>query len=366
MDINLGLSALATGTVDVITATYSPAPTLVDKKILFLRTSGANTTTTPTFSPNGLTAYVITKNGGDALVVGDLDGDVTLMYDSANTRWELLTPKSATFTQDQLNALSPVFANNPTAGTPFVTTLDLAGYEPLLGFTPEDVSNKSTTLSADQSSDTKYPSVKSVFDWAMSVFTTASAVATQITTALSSYSNTATSNAYADAKVADAINNGTTTIAPSQNAVFDALALKLSKSSSIQFGHTALSPVDSTNYFFAPTGLSAQGAVSGGVRRMTSTMTGVVTRVSLQVGVATVLGTTEQSTIKLNNKTAGTSVTLFTTVQYDQSGQVYALTLGTPFAVTQNDSLEIEVNTPVWVTNPTGVTHYLVADIDAF
>lgn len=33
--------------------------------------------------------------------------------------------------------------------------------------------------------------------------------------------------AYADAKVADAINNGTTTIAPSQNAVFDALALKL-------------------------------------------------------------------------------------------------------------------------------------------
>ena len=32
--------------------------------------------------------------------------------------------------------------------------------------------------------------------------------------------------AYADAKVADAINNGTTAIAPSQNAVFDALALK--------------------------------------------------------------------------------------------------------------------------------------------
>jgi hypothetical protein len=33
--------------------------------------------------------------------------------------------------------------------------------------------------------------------------------------------------AIADAKVADAINDGTTTIAPSQNAVFDALALKL-------------------------------------------------------------------------------------------------------------------------------------------
>jgi hypothetical protein len=36
-----------------------------------------------------------------------------------------------------------------------------------------------------------------------------------------------TSNAYADAKVADSITNGVTTIAPSQNAVFDALALKI-------------------------------------------------------------------------------------------------------------------------------------------
>ena len=36
--------------------------------------------------------------------------------------------------------------------------------------------------------------------------------------------------AYADAKVADAINNGTTAIAPSQNAVFDALALKANSS----------------------------------------------------------------------------------------------------------------------------------------
>jgi hypothetical protein len=38
-----------------------------------------------------------------------------------------------------------------------------------------------------------------------------------------------TSNTYADGKVADAINDGTTTIAPSQNAVFDALALKVDK-----------------------------------------------------------------------------------------------------------------------------------------
>lgn len=39
-------------------------------------------------------------------------------------------------------------------------------------------------------------------------------------------STKAASTAYADAKVADAINNGTTAIAPSENAVFDALVLK--------------------------------------------------------------------------------------------------------------------------------------------
>lgn len=43
---------------------------------------------------------------------------------------------------------------------------------------------------------------------------------------LSSYTTTSASQSYADGKVADAINNGITTIAPSQNAVFDALALK--------------------------------------------------------------------------------------------------------------------------------------------
>lgn len=46
-------------------------------------------------------------------------------------------------------------------------------------------------------------------------------------------SGTLATTAYADAKVADAINDGTTTIAPSQNAVFDALALKVPTSRTI-------------------------------------------------------------------------------------------------------------------------------------
>lgn len=39
-----------------------------------------------------------------------------------------------------------------------------------LGYTPEDVANKSTDVATDQGSDTKYPSVKAVYDWATGLF----------------------------------------------------------------------------------------------------------------------------------------------------------------------------------------------------
>ena len=38
--------------------------------------------------------------------------------------------------------------------------------------TKEDVSNKSTSVSTDKDSNTKYPSVKSVYDWATGFFAT--------------------------------------------------------------------------------------------------------------------------------------------------------------------------------------------------
>lgn len=93
MNINLGLTAQATGTVDAITATYAPAVVLSNRLVVFLRTLGPNTLTNPTFQPNGVAVKPITKYGGDALAVGDLDGDVLMMYDLTNNRWELLNPK---------------------------------------------------------------------------------------------------------------------------------------------------------------------------------------------------------------------------------------------------------------------------------
>jgi len=84
------------GTADAITASYTiPLTTLVDGQFCLVRATAANATTTPTFSPSGLTARTIVKNGGQALAAGDIRGDgheLILRYDLANTRWELINP----------------------------------------------------------------------------------------------------------------------------------------------------------------------------------------------------------------------------------------------------------------------------------
>lgn len=91
-------TAAAGGTVDAITATFSPAITLADRKLVTVVAAGANTSTTPSFAPNGLAAHPIVKQGGQALAAGNIPraGFVAvLQYDLANTRWELLDPVEA-------------------------------------------------------------------------------------------------------------------------------------------------------------------------------------------------------------------------------------------------------------------------------
>lgn len=96
-----GYWVIAGGTADAITATYAPAIiALIDGVQLSFRAATANLTTTPTFSPNGLTARTITKLGGAPLVAGDIEGgnhECTVRYNLAATRWELINP-AATIT----------------------------------------------------------------------------------------------------------------------------------------------------------------------------------------------------------------------------------------------------------------------------
>ena len=111
------------GTADAITAAYSiPITTLVDGQLCYVRATAANATTTPTFSPNGLTARTIVKNGGQALAVGDIAGDgheLELRYDLTNTRWELMNPK----TDMNKSVYDPANISQQVVGTTATQTL---------------------------------------------------------------------------------------------------------------------------------------------------------------------------------------------------------------------------------------------------
>ena len=89
-------NAVAAGTADALTATFLPAPAALSNGLTYLvRANLANATTTPTFSPNGLTAHTIVKGNGLALAAGDIAGAghwLEMQFDSALGQWVLQNP----------------------------------------------------------------------------------------------------------------------------------------------------------------------------------------------------------------------------------------------------------------------------------
>ena len=116
-----GAWVAAGGTSDAITATYSPANiTLIDGVLLGFRATAANTTTTPTFAPDGLTARTITNLGGFALQPGAIPGanaECIVRYNLANTRWELLNPANGNLLNVQVFGTPGTSTYTSTAGT---------------------------------------------------------------------------------------------------------------------------------------------------------------------------------------------------------------------------------------------------------
>lgn len=90
--------ASATGTVDAITATITPAPRTWEAGVpYFIRAAGANATTTPTFTPNSgtLAAKTIVKGNNLPLVAGDISGAghwLMMQYDATLDKVVLLNP----------------------------------------------------------------------------------------------------------------------------------------------------------------------------------------------------------------------------------------------------------------------------------
>jgi hypothetical protein len=103
----------------------------VDKTLVWVWASAANTTATPTFSPNGMTAKTIVKGAGAALIPGDIPGAnavIELEYNATLGDWILVNPKypfipltaamfhNTVITVTGSSTLTITAANNPFAG----------------------------------------------------------------------------------------------------------------------------------------------------------------------------------------------------------------------------------------------------------
>lgn len=129
------LSSIATGTFDALIGSYTPAVTvLTDKQILYVKAIGANSVTTPTFTPNTgvVAAKTIKKLNNQALSVGDISGSdhiLQLQYNSTIDAWFLLNPSGFSKSESQLSSfLVSNGAGTPDAiigsYTPTITTLN--------------------------------------------------------------------------------------------------------------------------------------------------------------------------------------------------------------------------------------------------
>ena len=132
-NLSIGLSAVATGTADVITATFSPAITLSDRRIVFLRVATPNTTTTPTFNPNSLGAQVVKGKAGVTLKIGELTGDCILMYHVTGTYWEVLN--STPFLDARSSIQTQLDAATSSLGSP----LNIINVQTHTGITAETI-----------------------------------------------------------------------------------------------------------------------------------------------------------------------------------------------------------------------------------
>lgn len=143
-------SAVASGTVNAITATFTKPVSLEGGKLVKVRALGANTSATVTFNPNNLGAKPIVKGDGSALSVGDIASAgfwMTLIYDATVKKWilqnpatgvTLVLPEASTSTKGIIQIASSAEIENGTDVPKAITpkqfkeaTKDLGGGLPL-------------------------------------------------------------------------------------------------------------------------------------------------------------------------------------------------------------------------------------------
>jgi len=123
-------SSVATGTVNALVGAYTPAIAALSAGLfLSLRPTGANTSATPTFTPNTgvIAAKTIVKGANQPLVSGDIAGAghwLELQYDATLDKWVLLNPANSAAQPNQIQPIAASVAANALTFTLNPTQLD--------------------------------------------------------------------------------------------------------------------------------------------------------------------------------------------------------------------------------------------------
>lgn len=184
-----------------------------------------------------------------------------------------------------------------------------------ISYVPEDVANKSTNVSTDQASDVKFPSVKSVFDWATGLFVQKNGAITGATKTKITYDAKGLVTAGADATTAD--------IADSDNKryVTDAEKIKLANTSNTNSGDETLASIGTK--MFTATGKTTPVDADGfsifdsAASNVLKTLTFTNLKAFLKTWIDSLTTTFTNKTIALGSNTVSGTKAQFNTANTD-------------------------------------------------
>lgn len=119
---------------------------------------------------------------------------------------------------------------------------------------------------------------------------------------------------------------------------------------------TAVSPADGSIYYFGT--INNNAPETANTYRIKSPKNNAVFNVTATAIIRTSLGSAQNSTVKIQNITAGTSETLSTGLT--ATDRINSVTALSTLANTAGDEMTIEITNPSWVSNPTGVQYQFI------
>lgn len=146
---------------------------------------------------------------------------------------------------------------------------------------------------------------------------------------------------------------------PDTNALINASVRRIL----VIFSCAQFNPADATSYFFGNIGGVIANISSVARFRIEAPATGVLNRIRLNGTFAA--GSAQAATWKINNVTAGTSVTITSSFSFAAAGNFPAVFTALGLAVTLGDELEMQLDCPTWTpTNPTNLNITCIGTID--